>query len=87
MENNSNRGGAAMPQPNKAKVVVPKIDVAAAVKAAVHAIKNPPPKAIPDGPVQVVALAMGFYGNVRRNEGDKFTIASRKDLGKWMKPI
>jgi hypothetical protein len=39
-------------------------------------------------PIQVVAKQAGFYGNVRRKEGDKFTIAGEKQFSKiWMKKI
>ena len=39
------------------------------------------------GPIQVVALRAGFYGLVRRVEGDKFTIEGEHQLGDWMKKI
>lgn len=38
-------------------------------------------------PIQVVALRAGFYGLVRRVEGDKFTIEGEHQLGDWMKKI
>jgi hypothetical protein len=39
------------------------------------------------GPIQVVATRAGFYGLVRRVEGDKFSIDNEKQLGDWMKKI
>lgn len=73
--------------PTQAKVNTARADVAEAVAAAARINANPPPKTEPDGPIQVVATRAGFYANGRRAEGDKFTIASKKHLGSWMKKI
>lgn len=39
------------------------------------------------GPINVVAIAAGFYKCSRKVEGDKFQIDSEKQLGSWMKKI
>lgn len=39
------------------------------------------------GPINVVALSRGWYKCARKEEGDKFTIDSEKQLGSWMKKI
>lgn len=36
------------------------------------------------GDIEVVALQPGFHGQVRKNEGDVFSISSMKQLGSWM---
>lgn len=41
----------------------------------------------PAGPLKVMAIYNGFYRGSRIKAGDVFTIASQKDLGKWMKKI
>lgn len=33
--------------------------------------------------IEVVALRKGFYGQLRRKEGDKFKITSEKEFGDW----
>ena len=38
-------------------------------------------------PIHVVATRAGFYKNSRKQEGDKFTIDSERQLGTWMKKI
>jgi hypothetical protein len=77
----SNRGGV-MPPP------VADMNVGQSVKSEDAKPSVATPKKVePMVPMQVVALRPGFYGNVRRKEGDKFAIADKKHLGKWMKPI
>lgn len=39
----------------------------------------------PKKPIEVVALRAGFFGSMRRAEGDKFMISSMDQLGSWMK--
>lgn len=44
----------------------------------------PPPKPAPKG-LEVVALQAGFYKNVRRVEGDVFSLSKFSDRGTWMR--
>ncbi|MBP6464967.1 MAG: hypothetical protein KA324_13625 [Rubrivivax sp.] len=37
-------------------------------------------------PVQVVALARGYYGQLRE-AGDVFTVAHAGHVGRWMRPV
>lgn len=39
----------------------------------------------PAKPLEVVALRAGFYGGMRRAEGDVFTVGNAKALGSWMR--
>jgi len=42
---------------------------------------------LPKGPIQVVAVALGFYKGSRKSIGDKFTIEGKHQFGTWMKKI
>jgi hypothetical protein len=35
--------------------------------------------------IEVIATRPGFFKNMRRKEGDKFTIPSMDQIGEWMK--
>jgi hypothetical protein len=37
--------------------------------------------------IKVKALRMGFYGNLRRREGQEFEIKSMADIGTWMEVL
>lgn len=68
----------AMPTPS-----VPKLEP----KVEVQEVVEPKVRAHAGGPIQVVATRAGFFGLVRRVEGDKFTIDHEGQMGDWMKKI
>ncbi len=37
--------------------------------------------------IEVIALRKGFFGNHRREEGDKFVISKMSQLGDWMECV
>lgn len=84
--------GAAMPSPQKDRHIASpeeieqvepkKFDLNNKDDRKEHVKKNPEA-----GPYQVVALQAGFFANVRRVEGDKFSVPTAKELGSWMKII
>lgn len=36
---------------------------------------------------KVKATKLGFYGGLRRREGDEFTVADKSELGSWMEVL
>lgn len=79
-----------MPSPAQAKPYKAVVDVSAAVAAASRISANPPAKPAKDEPeyfIPVVATQHGFYKQMRRAPGDKFSISSKEQLGSWMKKI
>ncbi len=37
--------------------------------------------------IKVRAIRMGFYGNLRRREGQEFEVKSKAEIGNWMEVI
>lgn len=40
---------------------------------------------VPKGGIEVVATRKGFYGQMRKREGDVFTVPKFESLGEWMR--